>query len=118
MEENKDMAVVEQRAQLAATSDTKADEMVTVTSSNVIEKILYVTGIALIIFAVVKYGNDLETYRGEFRFNEIGYVGGDAYNYIISATRSAAVMVKSLILAVLGCSAVISGLLIRISNRK
>lgn len=40
-------------------------------------------------------------------FTEERYVGGDAYNYIISAARSTAVMVKSLIWVVLGCSSII-----------
>lgn len=118
MEENKEMVVVEQSAQTTTPVKTTTDEVVSVTFSSILEKVLYVAGVALIIFSVVKYGADLETYKGEYRFDEIGYVGGDAYNYIISAARSAAVMVKSLILAVLGCSSVISGLLIRISNKK
>lgn len=44
------------------------------------------------------YSNDLAygSY-GVFDFDEKKYVGGDAYNYIISASRSSAVMIKSLI---------------------
>ena len=86
--------------------------------STLLQWIFYIAGIVLIVMSIMKYGQDLNTYRGEYRFDEISYVGGDAYNCIISASRSTAVMVKSLILAVWGCSLFISGLLLRISDKK
>ena len=76
-----------------------------------------IVGAILIIMCIVKLNQDLTTYSGEFRFEEESYVGGDAYNYIISAARSAAVMTKALIYGVLGSSSIISGLLIKISNK-
>lgn len=100
------------------TPEVNKEETVSFSFSTILEILLYIAGIVLLILCVVKYGQDLDTYRGEFRFSEETYVGGDAYNYIISAARSSAVMVKSLIFAVLGCSSIISGLLIRIANKK
>ena len=48
---------------------------------------------------------DLDYNDNPFKFDEHRYVGGDAYNFIISAARSSAVMTKSLIWMVAGCSA-------------
>lgn len=121
MSENKEMEVVEQTIPTIPTpneTSSNQDEVVSFNFITLLQWILYAAGVILIIMAVVKYGADLETYKGEYRFEEVGYVGGDAYNFIISASRSAAVMVKSLVLAVLGCSSVISGLLLRISEKK
>lgn len=99
-------------------NELKKEETINFELHHVIEFALYIVGIVLIILCISKYGQDLETYSGEFRFSEKSYVGGDAYNYIISAARSTAVMVKSLIFAVLGSSSIICGLLIRIANKK
>lgn len=85
--------------------------------STLLQWIFYIVGIVLIVMSIMKYGEDLSRHRGEYRFSEHSYVGGDAYNYIISASRSTTVMVKSLVLAVLGCSSFISGLLLRISDK-
>lgn len=94
------------------------DESVKFDWHNVIEVAFYILGAVFIILCLVKYGADLNTYGGEFLFSEKEYVGGDAYNYIISASRSTTVMVKSLIFAVLGSSSIISGLLVRIASKK
>ncbi len=99
-------------------NESKKEETISFEWYHIVEFALYIVGAILIIMCIVKYGQDLETYSGEFRFSEKTYVGGDAYNYIISAARSSAVMVKSLIFAVLGSSSIISGLLIRIANKK
>jgi hypothetical protein len=84
----------------------------------VLQWLFYILGAVLIVMSVVKYNADLETYHDEFHFDEIGYVGGDAYNYIISAARSTAIMIKSLILALFGCTSIIVGLILSISNKK
>lgn len=97
--------------------ENKKEETVEFKWSTVLCWILYILGAILIIMCITKLNQDLTTYRGEFRFEEESYVGGDAYNYIISAARSAAVMTKSLIYGLLGCSSVISGLLIKIINK-
>ncbi len=64
------------------------------------------------------YSNDLDCGSyGVFDFDEKKYVGGDAYNYIISASRSSAVMIKSLIWVVLGfCSIIVGRLFLKNSN--
>ena len=74
--------------------------------------VFYIAGAVLIGFAVYYLNKDLQpkySFAGEYYFNEYEYVGGDAYNYIISAARSTAIMVKALIYAVLGCTSLISG---------
>lgn len=78
----------------------------------------YVLGFILIVLSVIKYCGDLPTYKDEFHFDEVRYVGGDAYNYIISAARSSAVLIKSLIMAIWGCFSIVVGLLIKISTKK
>lgn len=100
-----------------ATVQPANEETVEFKWATVLSWILYVVGAILIIMCIVKLNQDLTTYSGEFRFEEESYVGGDAYNYIISAARSAAVMTKALIYGVLGSSSIISGLLIKISNK-
>lgn len=98
--------------------DKKHDDAVKFGLHSVIEIALYIAGIIFLIFCFMKLGQDLDTISGEFHFFEETYVGGDAYNYIISAARSSAVMVKSLIFGVLGSSSIISGLLLRIASKK
>lgn len=101
----------------AVTVQPSSEETVEFKWTTVLTWLLYIVGVILIIMCVVKLNQDLTTYSGEFRFEEESYVGGDAYNYIISAARSAAVMTKALIYGVLGSSSIISGLLIKISNK-
>ena len=101
----------------AVTVQPSSEETVEFKWTTVLTWLLYIVGVILIIMCVVKLNQDLTTYGGEFRFEEESYVGGDAYNYIISAARSAAVMTKALIYGVLGSSSIISGLLIKISNK-
>ncbi len=100
-----------------ATVQPSNEETVEFKWATVLSWALYIVGAILIIMCIVKLNQDLTTYSGEFRFEEESYVGGDAYNYIISAARSAAVMTKALIYGVLGSSSIISGLLIKISNK-
>lgn len=94
----------------------KTEEMkkkITIKSSTIIKLIFYVIGIVSIIIAWKWYNYDLEVFSSDepFNFYEKTYVGGDAYNYIISASRSTSIMVKSLIWMVFGCSSLIIGLL-------
>ena len=69
--------------------------------------VLMVSGLAFIVYGGYLYSQDLDYYSNPMHFYEETYVGGDAYNYIISAARSTAVMVKSLIWFVLGCASII-----------
>lgn len=68
---------------------------------------LLVLGICFIVYGGYLYTEDLDYYSDPMMFYEKRYVGGDAYNYIISAARSTAIMVKSLIWVVLGSTAVL-----------
>ncbi|MEE0805679.1 MAG: hypothetical protein U0L77_09710 [Prevotellamassilia sp.] len=95
----------------------KKEETIEFKWSTILSWGLYILGGILIVICIIKLNQDLTTYRGEFRFEEETYVGGDAYNYIISAARSSAVMIKALIYGLLGCSSIISGLLIKIINK-
>ena len=97
---------------------TKDGSVIDINLNAILQWLFYILGAVLIAMSAVKYNTDLETYRDEYHFNEIGYVGGDAYNYIISAARSTTIMVKSLILALFGCTSIIAGLILRISNKK
>ncbi len=77
--------------------------------TKIFEIVLYVLGIIFITLGFKYYAKDLSFGDNPLKFYEERYVGGDAYNYIISAARSSAVMVKSLIWIVLGCSSMIIG---------
>lgn len=79
------------------------------TPAKCFEYLLYVLGVVFMIVGMDYYCRDLSWKYSPMLFEEHRYVGGDAYNYIISAARSAAVMIKSLIWVVLGCSAIIIG---------
>ena len=82
------------------------------TVSKIFAVVFYIAGAVLIGFAVYYLSKDLQpkySFAGEYYFIEYEYVGGDAYNYIISAARSTAIMVKALIYAVLGCTSLILG---------
>lgn len=84
------------------------------------EYAMYAAGVVLLCLAVSVYSSDLtlKFHGDEFEFHERKYVAVDAYNYIISASRSSAVMVKSLILAVSGFATIIIGQLMAIINSK
>lgn len=101
-----------------AVENTKNNANVKKREQKILEFALYIIGVVLLSICMNKYNADLNTYINEFHFSEESYVGGDAYNFMISAARSAAVMVKSLIFAVLGSSSIIAGLLIRIASKK
>jgi len=85
------------------------EKKVNINFFKIFEIILYVLGIIFIVFGFEYYAEDLNFGDNPLKFYEERYVGGDAYNYIISAARSSAVMVKSLIWIVLGCSSIIIG---------
>ncbi len=93
---------------------------VEVCARKIVEYTMYVVGVVLLCFAISVYSNDLclKFPRDEFEFHERKYVAVDAYNYIISASRSSAVMVKSLILAVSGFATIIIGQLMAIITSK
>ena len=72
--------------------------------------LFYIVGAVLLGVCIYYLSNDLKpeySWASEYYFDPKKYVGGDAYNYIISATRSTAIMVKSLIYAVLGSTSII-----------
>ena len=98
--------------------EMQSEEVVKLKAGALLQWGLYAVGAILIILSLCKYSADLNTYKDEYHFSEVTYVGGDAYNYIITAARSSAVMIKSLVLAVLGCTSIISGLLLKISEKK
>lgn len=94
------------------------EKKVNITFTKVIEWSLYVLGIVFITIGIKYYGQDLECGSyGVFDFEEKKYVGGDAYNYMISASRSSAVMIKSLIWFVLGSFSIIIGRTFSINNK-
>lgn len=93
-------------------------DSVDVSSAKIVEYACYTFAVLFLIAAVVIYNKDLHCSDGPFDFHEQRYVGGDAYNYIISAARSSAIMVKSLIMTVSGFSFVIIGRLTALINKK
>lgn len=117
IKDNLDPVTESETSKNVVTVQPSSEETVEFKWTTVLTWLLYIVGAILIIMCVVKLNQDLTTYSGEFRFKEESYVGGDAYNYIISAARSAAVMTKALIYGVLGSSSIISALLIKISNK-
>lgn len=94
--------------------------IVEISGRKIVEYVMYAVGVVLLCFAVSVYSNDLtlKFHGDEFEFYEREYVAVDAYNYITSASRSTAVMVKSLILAVSGFAAIIIGQLMAIITSK
>ena len=84
----------------------------------IIEWSLYVFGAIILYHAYDLFFDDLDVHRNIYDFKEKKYVGGDAYNYMISASRSTAVMVKSLILTIVGCTAFIIGRLTALTISK
>lgn len=103
-----------------ASDEATKSETVNINISLVVEIALYIIGAILLYFAFKWYNSDLEVWRegDPFMFYEKRYVGGDAYNYIISASRSAAVVSKSLIWTILGCTSILAGRLTAIQRKK
>lgn len=103
-----------------ASTETAKSETININISLVVEIAFYVIGAILLLFAIKWYNNDLEVWskNDPFMFSEKRYVGGDAYNYIISASRSAAVVIKSLIWTILGCTSILAGRLTAIQRKK
>ncbi len=125
MEENKNVESVpestyENEVVGNASTETAKSETVNLNISLIVEITLYVVGAILLWFAFKWYNNDLEVWskNDPFMFSEKRYVGGDAYNYIISASRSAAVVTKSLIWTILGCTSILAGRLTAIQRKK
>ena len=86
---------------------TSEEQNVNVNFANILKWLLVIIGLGFIIYGFVLYNHDVRYSYDPMDFYEQRYVGGDAYNYIISAARSTAVMVKSLIWFVLGCTSII-----------
>lgn len=95
------------------------NEIIKLNGKKIFEWTLYFAGLLLILLSVIYLFKDLKlTSSGDvYYFQEKSYVGGDAYNFLISATRSIAVMVKSLIFAILGSTSIIVGRLTAILNK-
>lgn len=125
MEENKNAESItetisdNETTEIAPSGNGKS-ETITINTSLVIEIALYVIGAILLYFAYKWYNNDLYVWskNDPFMFSEKRYVGGDAYNYIISASRSAAVVTKSLIWTILGCTSILAGRLTAIQRKQ
>lgn len=83
------------------------EETVNVNFKSIVKWGLVVLGLIFLNVGINYLIQDLPYLDNPMNFTEERYVGGDAYNYIISAARSTAVMVKSLIWVVLGCSSII-----------
>lgn len=109
----------EQAAQEMVPNPTKEkSDSINITLSKFIEYGCYVFAVIFLIAAIVAYNKDLDCYDTPFDFREHRYVGGDAYNYIISAARSTTVMVKCLVMTVTGFSFAIIGRLTALINKK
>lgn len=99
-----------------STSNQK-ETVIHIGTKQIVSTVLFVIGGIFLIFAFKFLSEDLDTYDGSpFKFQEEQYVGGDAYNYIISAARSTTIMVKSLVNAVIGCSSIILGQLVNMKK--
>ena len=85
------------------------NETVNINPLKVTEWLLYVIGGVCLAIGFYYYSNDVNYNNTPCDFYQQQYVGGDAYNLIITASRSTAIMVKSLIWIVLGCSSIIVG---------
>ena len=109
MEENKGNVEIVNENLNATESNATQEKTVNVTFKGFVKWVLYILGVVFLVVGMSFYLKDLDYYSSPMRFHEERYVGGDAYNYIISAARSAAVMVKSLIWVVMGCSSIIIG---------
>ncbi len=114
---NQDILIDAMKSHSNNSSNEKKDT-INISAGKIVEWGCYALGLAFVIIAFIKMGNDLDCGDNPFRFYEHRYVGGDAYNYIISAARSSAVMVKSLIWMVAGCSALIIGRITALINKK
>lgn len=82
------------------------------TVSKIFAVLFYLAGVILICVAIYYLNNDLSprySFSGLYDFDEHEYVGGDAYNFIISASRATGILVKSLIYTVLGCTSLVLG---------
>lgn len=100
------------------TNTKEKSDSVNVSTAKIIEYGCYVLAIIFLIAAIVVYNQDLRCTDSPFEFREHRYVGGDAYNYIISASRSTTVMAKCLIMTVSGFSFAIIGQLTALINKK
>ena len=127
------MADLENNLQEQAVEDVKEEQIVqeepqtpiqtpsdsvNISFPKVIEYGCYVFAVIFLIAAIVAYNKDLHCSDTPYDFREHRYVGGDAYNYIISASRSTAIMVKCLIMTISGFSFAIIGRITALINKK
>lgn len=116
---NKQNDEVVESTQSAAAPEAVKSDTVNINLGLILECAFYLVGIVCLIIAIKWYGKDLDSYsENPFRFYEESYVGGDAYNYIISAARSSAVVGKSIFWAILASACFICGRLSAISRVK
>lgn len=101
------------------TPEEKKSDTVNLNLNLVLEIAFYIIGVICLILAFKWYGKDLDIYSDNpFRFSEERYVGGDAYNYIISAARSSAVVGKCIFWSILAGASIICGRLTAIARKK
>lgn len=101
--------VATENNELTNEKTSQQEKTIDVKFTKVLEIVLYILGFIFLFFGFQYYFQDLDYHSNPLNFYEERYVGGDAYNYIISAARSSAVMIKSLIWIILGCSSLIIG---------
>ena len=95
----------------------KSDKTINLNLLKITEWFLYVLGIIFLIKGFIFYSKDLFYTDNPLKFYEEHYVGGDAYNYIISAARSSAIMIKSLIWIVLGSFSIVIGRTLSVNKK-
>lgn len=123
-EENKEtveqnVPATQERETLEQPTVVEKDDTVNLNLKLLIEITFYVIGIVCLIYAIKWYGKDLNFYSNHpFQFSEERYVGGDAYNYIISAARSSAVVGKSIFWSILAGTSIVCGRLTAITRTK
>ena len=89
---------------------SNTNQFISINLTRCLEVCLYIIGIICVIIGCKWYNADLQIRNNNpFRFYEESYVGGDAYNYIISASRSTAIALKSIFWIILGGYALILG---------
>lgn len=108
-QENAECVEFTEQSQQSQTLQAEMEQptMVELSLTAILKWILFLLGIVFIAYGGYLYTEDVNYYSSPMMFDEKRYVGGDAYNYIISASRSTAIMVKSLIWVVLGSTTVL-----------
>lgn len=105
--ENFEEKIAEESTSEIEQAPAQEENTVNVSFKSVVKFGLVALGFIFLSVGIYYLIRDVHYSDNPMKFTEERYVGGDAYNYIISASRSTAVMVKSLIWVVLGCSSII-----------